>query len=659
MVRSRTVNIIRRERILWIGLLAWSGLLTLAAYGPALSLPFFFDDFAHIPFVDAHSLPEIWQTSGGLAYYRPLAFTLWKLMYLLLGHHDPVAQHAVNLIVHWANGLLVAWLAGRLWSRAESSQWPRRYLSATLFLLFPFSYQAVPWVGSLAHPLVTALILLSLVTYLKFREAGRHRWAVLSLALAFLSPFAHENGALIGPLIAAIEWTQPSRTESLGRGLRRAIAWSVPALIWFPIWWLAPKAIEAGSTAANAGEALLQNSVYFLQGVAYPITWLGGWLRDAQGINDLVAVLVLSVPLLLVAALVQWRKGADRRALLPWLWCGLTSLPAVIFLTFDYVINGPRLLMLASVGAAWLWTDVGLRVADSRFRMWGVRPARVLVSLAVPVVLIQNYTFIRDRMVLHELGGSAIRQAVAATTAANDDGQVAIFINLPAWIAPAHSVFALGHEGVQFLPGYVPPETLASINTGRAAALKAIRADAIRSEMPYLYGLRGQAPDWPELIPDRGRVFIARYAPDKIVIEPVGELSVTPSSAEQLAQFGDGIGLLDATSAVSGRGVEVRLTWQVLEPPAPDVTVFVHLLDANGNLIAQADGDPLAGTFPFAQWPAGLIVRDQRAIEVSGSGLSLRVGLYDRATGERLMALSADGAPFADNAVPVSFQPAP
>ena len=518
------MNSDRRERRLWFGLLAGSAALTLAVYGSALSLPFFFDDFVHIPFVDTHGLGEIWLTAQGLAYYRPLAFTVWKLLALLLGHHDPVAQHAVNLLVHWANGLMVAWLAGRLWSHHRAIVWPRRYLSAALFLLFPFSYQAVPWVGALSHPLVTALILLSLVAYLKFRDAGHRGWGAVSLAVTFLAPFAHENGALVGPLMALVEWTQPWRDDSIGRTFLRTAAWALPALVWFPIWRLAPQAVVA-SAALNSGEALMQNGLYFLQGIAYPVTWLGGWLRAEQSVNDLVAIFVLSTPLFLIAAFVQMRSR-DRRAWLPWLWCGLTALPAVAFLKFDYVINGPRLLVLASVGAAWLWTDVALRLVAWSAPAGLLRRMGAAIAAALTLaVLAQNAFFIHDRMLLHDLGGSALRHAIVAAIAANDGGQAAIFINLPAWLAPIRSTFALGHEGVQFLPSYAPDEKIVSVDTGRPAAIRAFRFDEIRPEMPYLYGLRGSTPDWSALAQNGGQVLVTRYAPDAIEVETAGRIT--------------------------------------------------------------------------------------------------------------------------------------
>jgi hypothetical protein len=98
------------------------------------------------------------------------------------------------------------------------------------------------------------------------------------------------------------------------------------------------------------------------------------------------------------------------------------------------------------------------------------------------------------------------------------------------------------------------------------------------------------------------------------------------------------------------------LIWRADGSPADDVTVFVHVLNASGQLIAQGDGDPVAGSYPFFQWPPGLMVHDMRSIDVSGSGLSVQVGLYRRSTGERLAALSDSGLTFPDNAVPLAVQ---
>jgi hypothetical protein len=96
-------------------------------------------------------------------------------------------------------------------------------------------------------------------------------------------------------------------------------------------------------------------------------------------------------------------------------------------------------------------------------------------------------------------------------------------------------------------------------------------------------------------------------------------------------------------------GLELRLTWQVAQP-LPDVTVFVHLLE-EGRLAHQADGDPLAGSYPFSQWTVALPVEDVRWLETTAGPEAILVGLYNRLGGERLVAVRADGDRWPDGAV--------
>jgi hypothetical protein len=84
-------------------------------------------------------------------------------------------------------------------------------------------------------------------------------------------------------------------------------------------------------------------------------------------------------------------------------------------------------------------------------------------------------------------------------------------------------------------------------------------------------------------------------------------------------------------------------------------TVFTHLLDANGRLIAQHDGPPVGGRRPTTGWVQGEFITDPhpmrfrpdltpdqlRTIINTGPAL-IEVGLYDPTTGDRVSA--ADGA---------------
>jgi hypothetical protein len=323
-------------------------------------------------------------------------------------------------------------------------------------------------------------------------------------------------------------------------------------------------------------------------------------------------------------------------------------------------------LLLLSVGAAWLWADVAL-LAAAWVRAGAALPSgrRRLGLVAVGVlsllVLAQNAAFIARRMTFHHILGDAYRQAVALVEQANDAGQTAVFVNLPAWLAPERATYALGHEGVQFWPDYAPPDTLAAVNLGRPASLSLARYEAIRPQMPYYYGLAGTAVDWPTLAAGGGRVYLAAYDIDAVGVRQVGDLAPPPVAADPLAVFASPDGaarvLLTAAQATRGAdGLEVSFDWLVEAPPAEHITVFVHVVDAGGQLVAQLDGDPLAGAFPFYLWPAGLRANERRTGPFEGDELMVLVGLYDRLTRERFPANGPDGQPWPDNALPIPIE---
>lgn len=700
----------------WLLLIIWSALIVVLLYESALSLPFFFDDFVHYPFVEANNIADIWLTTGELAYYRPLNFTIWRLTYETYGAHPPVVDHAINLALHALNGVLVGWLAAFLWPRSPAAEtggaaalgpaavdpdvaqgeaedaeaededgeedppadagelasapapvavdvvpdWWRAFISATLFLAFPFSYQAVPWVGSLSHILVTTLILLSVASYLQMRRSGSRLWAVPSLFFAILAPFAHENGLLIMPFVVLVELTTPQRSNRSRRALRAALLWAVPWLIYLPIWLSLPR-VETGRLFANNAEGILQNSVYFLQGLFYPFTGLGGWLRSQVELNDMVTVLLLSGFGAAFALLVQWRYRATRRSLLPWLWYLVGSLPAVLFLVFEYVINGPRLLMVAGVGAAWLWTDVALLLARGRPERVRFRRLRTAFAAALILALLfYNVTFIRDRMELHVALGEGLNQVLEATRVSNERDQRAVIVNFPSWFASRRHVFPLGHEGVLFWPDYVPAGILSAVHTGNFGDIAFVRADAIRPDLEEVYyGLTGPAADWGRLVENPAEVWLTTYQNTDVELVPVGQLGLAAEEVDTnlltlFRQDGATATLLTAAAAETEDGVRVDLFWRVPRP-LEDATVFVHLLDEQGQLVAQADGEPLGGSYPLSQWQGINIVRDTRWIETEPGVVpfAVRVGLYNRATGERLGARTPDGAQWLDDAVSV------
>lgn len=129
---------------------------------------------------------------------------------------------------------------------------------------------------------------------------------------------------------------------------------------------------------------------------------------------------------------------------------------------------------------------------------------------------------------------------------------------------------------------------------------------------------------------------------------PAPPPTVLPTSGP-LAVWQNGIILHEArlpASPAPGETVTVYLVWGAERPIALPYTVFVHVLDAAGQLVAQADGQPRGGAWLTTCWQPGHTFGDTHAVTLPGNlppgEYTLRAGLYWLPTGER--ALLPDGA---------------
>jgi 4-amino-4-deoxy-L-arabinose transferase-like glycosyltransferase len=95
-----------------------------------------------------------------------------------------------------------------------------------------------------------------------------------------------------------------------------------------------------------------------------------------------------------------------------------------------------------------------------------------------------------------------------------------------------------------------------------------------------------------------------------------------------------------------GDALDVTLHWQALGSSERPLTVFVHLVDADGEVVGYGDGEPGQGAFPTTGWLAGEYLADTHTIAIPPGAppgaYRLEVGLYDPATGARLA--TGDGA---------------
>ncbi len=90
-----------------------------------------------------------------------------------------------------------------------------------------------------------------------------------------------------------------------------------------------------------------------------------------------------------------------------------------------------------------------------------------------------------------------------------------------------------------------------------------------------------------------------------------------------------------------GEWLRVTLFWTTSATMQVDYKVFVHVVDANGQIIAQDDSMPQHDHQPTSQWSVNQRVLDDHEFQLPAEGLvnplSIQVGLYNADSGQRLM----------------------
>lgn len=125
----------------------------------------------------------------------------------------------------------------------------------------------------------------------------------------------------------------------------------------------------------------------------------------------------------------------------------------------------------------------------------------------------------------------------------------------------------------------------------------------------------------------------------RVVVRP--EVSIRPPNAPAFLpiEFGGAITLRHAEWHDSQTAPSLTLYWEAAADGMPDYTVFVHWLDAQGNLVGQSDSPPNQGQSPTSVWQKGDGVRDVFSLAAAPVPVAaVRIGLYDPATQTRLAA---------------------
>jgi hypothetical protein len=118
------------------------------------------------------------------------------------------------------------------------------------------------------------------------------------------------------------------------------------------------------------------------------------------------------------------------------------------------------------------------------------------------------------------------------------------------------------------------------------------------------------------------RVYLRAVAPDLVQID------TQPEYGEMVV---DATAALDPTVHCDAGSIILEVDWYAPVKPDRDLSVFVHLLDSNGRIIAQADQSaPVYGWRPLTSWEAGEVVHDVYSLPRLDSASAIQYGLYQQ-----------------------------
>ncbi len=624
----------KRESRIVLGLtLAVAALLTLLAYGDAIHLPFHADDLQQIPWVKETPALAYWYRLGPYGDWRPVRFMLLRAIYVTTGDLSPALLHALNLAGHAICAMLVGLLAAR-WSAHPRRAGP---LAAALFVLFPFATNVTLWVSAISYTLAAGLGLSALLLYLEARErnqTGLHLAAALCTLMAGL---VWEAGIVAagGILLAELLLRERPYSRWVGAHL---LASALPFAVIFSFSTEVP-------TEFLTGLHPWYNVVAWLQCLAYPLAPLATLGERAFGADAVTLMTLLGAATLAALAYVNARWGQFRRFLFTAGWAVLWSVMPLTTQPFNWFRDPTRAFYPASAGFALLW---GLTLLGLEGK---VRPrwvGQLLQAGLLAAALLPPYGFVREVTAVHRMAGELLWESVAAAEAVPDT----LVINLPGRLTPDRRFYPLMHEGMIPIPPPTSGEMFVAAHTGGARDFRARSQGAILPPgRPYSIELADPPVTAADLRAAR-RVLVADYADRRIALVEAGAINVPNERNTAPVRFGEEVVLHRADCRWLGETeIEVMLEWEVLEPVAGAPTIFVHWLGSDGALVAQADGDALRGLYPLTAWQPGERVQEYRRLrDLTPTGGTVAVGVWDPIAGERWSATDPAGVPLPDDA---------
>ncbi len=520
-------------------------------------------------------------------WYRPGFGLLYLVVYALFGA-STAAHHWAHVVLHIANALFLFALIRRF-TRA----WRVALIAPLVYVGLPVYSKAVYWI-SVPDPLAVFISFIALwfwVDYLETEKARDYVAAFIAFAAALISK---ETSIVVPAIFLLMDRLLVCRVITLRALILRYAPFALVALPYLAIELNIQKSgMYVGVAGYGVGPHMLPNLIDGLAWSVFPV-------ELPAPFNYLW--------LALVAIGIAWWMVAkkDRRVVF---LAGVAIVPLLPVIGFTPFWFERRYMYITTMAAAILFAGI----ID---RAWAAFKPRALYSMlaagAIGLVAVTNFSGVNEQIASW---GEIARQRrvpfrdIVRAHPTFPDNTYLYFLDSP--IVPLYDL------SVMFLLQY-----------GKGVVVEGASEN--------------QVARWNEFANAYVYYFDSEGRPTEIPVERAAQFQVAPalpvdfSAAIRLEDWA-----LPKSALKRGEPLPVLLYWRALGKISEDYTVFVHLVNERGEIIAQQDAPPKNGNAPTSSWGVGQLIVDAHVVTIpidapAGSIYRLEVGLYDAGTMRRL-----------------------